>query len=199
MKYEPNYISPRELSEIFPEGKAMVKRNIKLYEHEKQILRDAIVAFQLAVKEIALAESKDEFFIWFWAQAYVKYAHLPDLVSLDKEIARLHRQLYYYERPPESPHAVTTRGTTEDWEEKVRRAKATPLPAMASPYLTNPRHVGNRIVARCPFHTEKTPSFAIFIDTNTYHCFGCQANGDVIDFLMKLDGIPFADAVKRLG
>lgn len=58
---------------------------------------------------------------------------------------------------------------------------------------SGPRHVG-----LCPFHTEKTPSFYVFQD-NHYKCFGCGERGDVIDFIQKLHGLSFPDALKHLG
>ncbi len=39
----------------------------------------------------------------------------------------------------------------------------------------------------CPFHQEKTPSFHVYRDKAYYHCFGCQANGNAIKFLMEID------------
>lgn len=48
----------------------------------------------------------------------------------------------------------------------------------------------------CPFHGEKTPSLKIHRDY--WHCFGCGAGGDVIEFVRKMDGIPFTDACKKL-
>lgn len=57
---------------------------------------------------------------------------------------------------------------------------------------------GARHVGLCPFHNEKTPSFYIFQD-NHYKCFGCGAHGDVIDFVQKLYGLSFLDALKHLG
>ena len=50
----------------------------------------------------------------------------------------------------------------------------------------------------CPFHKEKTPSFTVNEDKGFYHCFGCQANGSVIDFVMETDGLSFPEAVERL-
>lgn len=51
--------------------------------------------------------------------------------------------------------------------------------------------------ALCPFHNEKTPSFKVY-NTNTFHCFGCKANGDAIDFIIQLKGLDFIEAVRHL-
>lgn len=53
-------------------------------------------------------------------------------------------------------------------------------------------------VGLCPFHSEKTPSFTVSEDKDFYHCFGCNAHGDAIDFIMALHGLEFADAVRKL-
>ena len=50
----------------------------------------------------------------------------------------------------------------------------------------------------CPFHQEKTPSFSVTPDKGLFYCFGCQAGGDVISFLMKVDSLPFIEAAKKL-
>ena len=50
----------------------------------------------------------------------------------------------------------------------------------------------------CPFHDEKTPSFTVRPTVGSYHCFGCGEGGDVISFLMKIDGLSFAETVERL-
>ncbi|MBX7161904.1 MAG: DNA primase [Acidimicrobiia bacterium] len=57
---------------------------------------------------------------------------------------------------------------------------------------------GRRFVARCPFHDEKTPSFSINPELGRYYCFGCQASGDVIQFVADLDGLDFVSAVEVL-
>jgi DNA primase len=49
----------------------------------------------------------------------------------------------------------------------------------------------------CPFHQEKTPSFTVTESRGTYHCFGCGAHGNGIDFLMAMEGLDFASAVRR--
>jgi hypothetical protein len=55
------------------------------------------------------------------------------------------------------------------------------------------------ITALCPLHTEKTPSFRINLQKNTFTCFGCGKHGDVIDFYQELTGKSFPDAVASLG
>ena len=57
---------------------------------------------------------------------------------------------------------------------------------------------GNRLKARCPFHNEKTPSFYLSPDRNTYHCFGCGKGGDIFSFVEEMEGIEFKDALKLL-
>lgn len=57
---------------------------------------------------------------------------------------------------------------------------------------------GTNYVGLCPFHKEKTPSFTINPKTNLYHCFGCDAGGDVIGFVSKTQGIGFRQAVQKL-
>lgn len=50
-------------------------------------------------------------------------------------------------------------------------------------------HLNNSNKACCPFHNEKTPSFTVYKDTNTYHCFGCGKHGDVIDFVSEIKNV----------
>ncbi len=55
-----------------------------------------------------------------------------------------------------------------------------------------------RLEGCCPFHEDHTPSFNVYIESQRYCCFGCGAQGDVIDFVRTLDGCSFAEAVQRL-
>lgn len=51
----------------------------------------------------------------------------------------------------------------------------------------------------CPFHNEKTPSFHVHQDRGFFYCFGCQAKGDIFDFVMQSQGVEFSEALQVLG
>jgi DNA primase len=60
---------------------------------------------------------------------------------------------------------------------------------------------GGRYKAKCPFHgdgNEKTPSFVVYEETGSYHCFACKASGNAIHFLREYDGIDFMESVELL-
>ena len=50
----------------------------------------------------------------------------------------------------------------------------------------------------CPFHKEKTPSFSVHATRGYFHCFGCGESGDVYQFLQKIEGITFGEAIREL-
>ncbi|QHI68208.1 DNA primase [Tichowtungia aerotolerans] len=60
------------------------------------------------------------------------------------------------------------------------------------------KNAGGRFKALCPFHKEKTPSFTISPDRQIYHCFGCDAGGDVIRFVQEYEKVDFLTALQML-
>ena len=63
---------------------------------------------------------------------------------------------------------------------------------------TQLKRAGRSFKGLCPFHTEKTPSFTVTPDGNFFHCFGCGASGDIYDFLIRIEGLEFPEAVEAL-
>jgi len=57
---------------------------------------------------------------------------------------------------------------------------------------------GRNYVGLCPFHQEKTPSFTVSPERQLFYCFGCGAGGDIYSFLMRLERLSFAEALRRL-
>lgn len=57
---------------------------------------------------------------------------------------------------------------------------------------------GRTFTGLCPFHKEKSPSFHVNPERGIYHCFGCKESGSAIDFLMKIEGMSFIEAVRAL-
>lgn len=58
------------------------------------------------------------------------------------------------------------------------------------------KKAGKNLKGLCPFHNEKTPSFTVYPETESFYCFGCGAAGDVIVFLMRIENLDYIDAVK---
>ncbi len=71
------------------------------------------------------------------------------------------------------------------------------LVELVSEYVRLER-AGKNFKALCPFHTERTPSFHVSPALNRFHCFGCGASGDVFTFLMRIEGLSFQEALRRL-
>jgi DNA primase len=78
---------------------------------------------------------------------------------------------------------------------KIEKAKQFPLESIYSGKLAR---TGKVLMGVCPFHQEDTASFAIYLETNTYHCFGCNVSGDAISLYQKIKKCGFMEAVGAL-
>ncbi len=72
-----------------------------------------------------------------------------------------------------------------------------PIQDLISSYIKLDR-AGANFKGRCPFHNEKTPSFMVSPDRNSYYCFGCQAKGDIFSFVQEFEKMDFKEALKML-
>jgi DNA primase len=90
---------------------------------------------------------------------------------------------------------VAGRIREEDIAEVREKAR---IDDVISAYVTLKSAGGGNYKGLCPFHEEKSPSFNVTPARGLFHCFGCQMGGDVIKFVMEIDGLGFSEAVERL-
>ena len=67
-------------------------------------------------------------------------------------------------------------------------AAKNPIEEVVGQYV-NLKRSGSNLFGLCPFHGEKTPSFTVYPENNSFYCFGCGAGGDVITFIKKITQI----------
>lgn len=79
--------------------------------------------------------------------------------------------------------------------EAIRRDH--PLPIIARNMVAL-RKVGSEWLGCCPFHTDRSPSFTVFDGGQRFHCFGCNASGDVLDFMQRAYGVSLPEAARML-
>ena len=60
------------------------------------------------------------------------------------------------------------------------------------------RRAGSIYSGLCPFHSEKTPSFAVYPEDQHFFCFGCEAGGDIFTFIMRTENVEYSDAIEIL-
>ena len=65
-------------------------------------------------------------------------------------------------------------------------------------YVNLSKRIGANLFGLCPFHNERTPSFAVNPSGQFYHCFGCGKGGGVINFIMEIENLSYPDAVRHL-
>jgi DNA primase len=108
--------------------------------------------------------------------------------------------------PPVPLAALGPAGTYDDahstQREHIERIKrAVPIAQVVGAYVEL-RGSGITLVGLCPFHEDHTPSFTIYPETETFHCYGCGAHGDALTFLQKVEHLSFRqalDVLERLG
>ena len=81
-----------------------------------------------------------------------------------------------------------------DWEEIKRQA---PIVETISRYV-NLKQKGREWKGLCPFHKEKTPSFTVYPERGNYHCYGCGAHGDALDFLAEISGSDVREVIREV-
>ena len=178
-RHEVRSPTSKELLEIFPEAINIIKLKNREYQDEldnldlkfKPILDDIREKYSGTVQELHIELQK--------------YIYGTEEKKLKGHIKRTN-------------HLIRI----DEWKRKpVDKSQITDAEIAAAKEVSTKDISGLRFsrqgFAQCPYHNEKTASFKVYPD-NRFHCFGCGADGDVIDFVMKQQSIPFLDAVKFL-
>ena len=84
---------------------------------------------------------------------------------------------------------------SEDFLQELR--SRADIVSVVSPYI-NLKRRGKTFVGLCPFHGEKTPSFTVYPENNSFYCFGCGAGGTAVTFISRIENLDYIDAVKSL-
>ena len=90
---------------------------------------------------------------------------------------------------------VTTNRTRDDIE-TVRANN--PIEQVIGRYVEL-KPSGRRLLGRCPFHDDPTPSFVVYVHNQSWYCFGCDIGGDVFRFVERIEHLSFTEALQRLG
>jgi hypothetical protein len=120
---------------------------------------------------------------------YSTYESLPQMGSLRDRLRDLQRSLQE-ELPASSASIGRSRHLPDDFIEQVRAADfGAILDALGV-------EVGTNDMAICPFHPDNDPSLSVDLDRGLYHCFGCEAGGDSIDFVERHRSLDFVEACR---
>lgn len=165
------------LAEEFPFLSAQLPefKTIKSIQEQIKIFRGYIMEMSNKEKKMMRLENP-----WRHYKAIIALL-LVGIKNLEREIKK--RQ---YKGPTKNS------GSNAD---DVKRAKEVPIEFLYQGKLVKK---GNRATGPCPFHKEKHSSFVIYLDQNSFFCYGCGAGGDVIDYLCRKDNLKFFEAVKKL-
>jgi len=174
-KYQP---STRELAETYPEAEPYLKLKAKNLETRIKELSNPHLIYE--IKESSAGAGYD-----YQKEQEVNEAritHLQNQIELTKNALRQTKNLLYL-----IGHKGLLAGDTAL---QISRAKAFAITDLLA---------FNRMgFAPCPFHNEKNASLKYYPKENRFFCYGCQVGGDSIDFVMRLKGLKFLDAVAYL-
>ncbi len=174
-----NRYSIPELFDIYPQAQETLEIKIK---EEYARIRQNLSVMMAGIRE---STKKDENTRWFLSELR-RYFVWPYIEKAEKRIISYRRQLFLAKKQKDKGTAIP--------QSDIEAARAVPIESM----IETKRPTGKGIYAHCPFHDDHTPSFVIYCDSNTFYCFGCQALGDVIAFVMRKEQIGFKEAIQLL-
>lgn len=175
--------SNQELLATFPEAKQIIPEKIKEWKAVKAEIVKVVKQKLKIIKQKSAPQNQ-----WFWRDL-VKFMDMPAIVEVDKHINRLIMLKNLAENKPVPKGWLTPH--------HVEQARTVPVAEIAAEH-TKLRRSGKTFVGLCPLHKEKTPSFTVYSQNNSWHCFGCNKHGDGIQLIRELLGLSFIEAVRSL-
>ena len=170
-------ITPSEWARIAPEAVKDVSMMLLDRYGELEKVKNEIKVGLIDV------EGKDEN-IKLVREVLIEMTLAKRAVRIENEISWLKRYLANFIDEKDKP---------EIGDEQIEMAKSVPLESL----IPDLKYNSGRLIRRCPFHEEKTPSFYVF-KNNSYYCFGCGEHGDSISYIMKTQNLGFIQAIKYL-
>jgi hypothetical protein len=159
-------------------GSGIVEPKIRELDEEIMKSKDHI---ETLIRQISKLTSDEQIL----CNSILKNTLIKDLVELENQRSRLLR----YKRLP-SPQRNKKTGRLD-----VESAVSHPVLFIAE-HDTRLRRSGKTFTGRCPLHDDRSPSFYIYPETNSFYCFGCNQGGNTIDYVMQKEGLDFKRAVK---
>lgn len=203
MEIERNKLIPTlnfyELIDLFgPHCYAVVKRsllaNIKqLKKEQKNNSSRKNELFRLVVNKLTGEKNRE-------VKKMVETGYDDRMNKLNELIESKSRRLSFIKgiQRKEKEKIMNVAPDAKDWQTTEADIEEAKQVSIETVFPTKLRRMGGRALGLCPFHNEKTPSLTVYINTNTWHCFGCHEGRDVVDFVMKLQKVDFLQAVNIL-
>ncbi len=151
------------------EGKLTLERNIK----EK--IKDVVKSFSNEVEKHI-------------SKLVIEHTLITELIEVEKQLFKFK----YYQSLKDQKSSFYDNKSLD-----IGTAKRFPIEQIVRHYVKLKKS-GRKFVGLCPFHEENTPSFYLYPASNSFHCFGCQKNGDVITFISLIQRLSFPEAVRFL-
>ena len=178
--YTPQRLSDRELLETFPEARDLVPVKLAEWRWKGKRARRIVREMQAVVNRLSSAGER-----WVMTEL-IKEWTLPHLRLINGHIVRLDRLQSLVLNIPR-------RGQVS--EADITQAREVPVSAIVAVSL---KKAGQTCVGHCPLHDDKSPSFHVYPNTNSWYCFGCKRGGDTIAFIRLRYGLSFRDAMHYL-
>lgn len=175
-------LSDRDWLNIFPEARGILPDLIANRLVDVAVLR---VELEQAMRELR-QKNLPEVEHYFCVQ-WLRLTKAEKIAEHNGHLRRFQRLYATFSPQERSGNGVT--------QEMIDRAISIPTIEVVNRYVKTKRS-GARWIAKCPFHPDKTPSFVVY--ESSYHCFGCGAHGNNINFIRQIENCSFPEAVRRL-